>query len=94
MVYSINASLYYSNISTLFDHPIFQLILYLLWLKKVNFIDAIRAHREESKIHKNYKDNKLSKNKMSSYMKYGNTECYPIEMKEILLEKLANLGNK
>jgi len=63
-------------------------------LKKVDFVDAITAHREESKIHKNYKDDKLSKNKMSSYMKYGNTECYPIKMKEILLEKLANLGNK
>jgi len=38
MVYSISASLYYSTISTLFDYPIFQSILYLAWLKKLNFI--------------------------------------------------------
>jgi len=38
MVYSISALLYYLIISTLLDHPIFQSISYLVWLKKLNFI--------------------------------------------------------
>ena len=38
MVYSISASLYYSTISTLSDHPIFQSIIYLVCLKKLNFV--------------------------------------------------------
>ena len=63
-------------------------------LKKVDFKDAITAHEEESKMHKANKNKKLSKKKMSTYMKYGNTECYPIEMKEQLLEELASLESK
>ena len=48
----------------------------------------------EQSIHKKYKHKKISKEKMMNFMKQGFTECYPIDMKDILHKELINLDNK
>lgn len=63
-------------------------------IKTVNYEDGHKAFEDESKLHIKLDKNKLKKIMINKYMKSGNNECYPIEMKEILLKELANLGNK
>lgn len=64
-------------------------------LFEVSYKKGRDAHTHEAKLHKKYIDKKLNKIEMKKYLtKSGNNECYPMEIKEMLREELANLGNK
>ena len=63
-------------------------------IKSINFPTGKEANNKEALIHDKYKNKKLLPKLMKKYMKSGFNECYPLEMKEILVEELANLGDK
>jgi hypothetical protein len=63
-------------------------------IKTIDYKDGHKAFEDESNLHTKLNKNKLKRKVVKKYMKSGNNECYPIEMKEILQEELANLGNK
>ena len=66
-------------------------------IKKIRLVKMATgklAKIKEQGIHKKYKEYKYLDETMKEHMTFGWSECYPIEMKEILLEELANLGNK
>ena len=63
-------------------------------IKVINFNSGLKAMNFEQSIHKKYKHKKITKKKMMKYMKQGFTECYPIEMKNILHKELTSLDNK
>jgi hypothetical protein len=64
-------------------------------LFEVSYKRGRDAHTQESKLHKKYISKKLNKIEMKKYLtKSGNNECYSIEIKNELLDELANLGNK
>lgn len=64
-------------------------------LLSLDFKTGQKANAFENKIHKKFKKDKLKSKDMKKFLKKnGFNECYPIEIKEIILEELANLGNK
>ena len=64
-------------------------------IKKVKFDTGLNAKKFELNIHKKYSKKKLNQKKMKEFLLLsGWNECDPLEMKEILVEELANLGNK
>lgn len=60
----------------------------------VDFQDGHEAYKIESKLHNKNINNRMNPKEISLYMESGVNECYSVEMKEILLKELANLGNK
>lgn len=53
------------------------------------------AMRVEKQIHKELNEFRLDKLRMKQYMtNTGHTECYPLEIKDLLLDKLQNIGIK
>lgn len=63
-------------------------------LRTVDFKDGHNAYEHESSIHSRNHKNKIKPKLITKYITSGINECYPIEMKEILLKELANLGSK
>lgn len=64
-------------------------------IKKVKFKTGLEAKRFESNIHKRYSKKKLNQKRMKEiFMLSGWNECYPLDMRDVLLKELANLGNK
>lgn len=58
-------------------------------LIEINFPTYNEATRIEKKIHSKYHNKKLDKEEMKKYLtRSGNTECYSIRMRKILLEEL------
>lgn len=55
----------------------------------IRFTDGEKAVLLEKKLHAAYKDKLLDKEVMRKYMENGYTECYPMELKDELLLKLA-----
>ena len=62
-------------------------------LKVLSFDTGEEANLFESGLHTKLKKKKISKEKMKLYMNSGFNECYPIEMKELLIEKLNEKEN-
>ena len=54
----------------------------------VPFKTGHEAHAFEVNIHRKYKDKRLNKNLMKNYMRNGGTECYPMEMKDVLIAEI------
>lgn len=44
--------------------------------------------KEEKQLHRKFRKQVLDKNTMKSFMKNGHTECYPIELKDVLANEL------
>ena len=60
-------------------------------LEAIDFNDGHIAYELEANIHSKNHKNKIKPELISKYITSGINECYPIEMKEILLEELADL---
>ena len=63
-------------------------------VKHVNFNTGREAIAFEQALHKKYRNHRLDKNLMAEYMVNGKTECYDLNMKDILLKELEALDNE
>lgn len=61
-------------------------------LKSVQFQTGLDGLRSEKELHMRFKDMKLNAKDMRVYLtESGSTECYPIEMEDVLIEEMSKL---